>query len=261
MSAAIRNGIGASLLVAILVGCAQAGGSAIESAHALGGTCLASFSADRCQALAFGAATQAGVPFERVAAIDVVPNPSPDSMPDFAHRTFLEVTLADGRVLSMAISCPGIAAAFDPKCMPEPVVPLAYPRPGSGGYTDTPENATPFPSLDPTAVDHARPLQVSQLVVPITALGRQTIVVGTAQLPNGYLAQGDFALSDPWPSSVLFNDGIRLEIRPTGGGSPLQNLYEHGWHEGVEQVEATITFDVAWFEPGATFTIVNVVVR
>jgi hypothetical protein len=225
------------------------------------GTCTTTFSADRCQALAFEAATQLGVGFDQVLAVDVVPNPSPEQI-DFAHRTFLSVALVDGSRHDVVISCPGIAGAYDPPCMAVPVVPLSYPRgsDGGGGYTDTPEDALPFPSLDPAAVAGARPLRVASLLVPITATGPHSILVGTALLPNGYLAEGDFSLADPWPSDVLLN-GVNLEVRPTAGGDPLRNLYEHGWHPGVEEVAATITFDVAWFEPVATLPIVNIVVR
>lgn len=234
----------------------------VGSPHAMGGSCEASLSGDRCQALAFAAAQQLGVPFDSVTAIDVVPNPSPVQI-DFAHRTFLSVVLVDGSRNAIVISCPGIAGGFDPPCMNVPTVPLSFPRgrEGGGGYTDTPENATQFPSLDPSAVATARPLIVASLVVPIASTGRRTIVVGSASLANGYLAEGDFGLRDPWPSDVLFNGGISLEVRPTAGGPPLQNLYEHGWHDGVEEVEASITFDVAWFEPGASLDIVEIVVR
>jgi hypothetical protein len=236
--------------------------TSVGQIHDLAGSCASKFSADRCQALAFAAATQLGVGFDQVRTVDVVPNPSPVEI-DFAHRTFLEVVLASGERRSVVISCPGVAAAYDQQCMPEPVVGLSNPRgsEGGGGYTDTPENATPFPALDPAAVANARPLLVARLTVPITATGPRTIVVGTALLANGYLAEGAFGLADPWPSNVLLASGIRLEVRPTAGGEPLQNLYEHGWHPGVEDVTATITFDVAWFEPGASLPIVNIVVR
>jgi hypothetical protein len=234
--------------------------TSVGQVHELAGTCALQFSADRCQALAFAAATQLGVGFDQVRAVDVVPNPSPVEI-DFAHRTFLEVALANGDRRSVVISCPGVAAAYDQQCMPEPVVGLSYPRGGEGGYTDTPENATPFPALDPAAVANARPLSVPRLLIPITSTGPRTIVVGTALLANGYLAEGAFGLADQWPSNVLLASGIRLEVRPTAGGEPLQNLYEHGWHPGVEEVTATITFDVAWFEPGATLPIVDIVVR
>ncbi|HEY4227932.1 MAG TPA: hypothetical protein VGM49_06305 [Candidatus Limnocylindrales bacterium] len=212
--------------------------------------------------MALAASQQLGVAFDQVAVIDVVPNPSPVEI-DFAHSTFLSIALADGSRHDVVISCPGIDGAFLPPCMDEPTIPLGFPRgsQGGGGYTDTPENALPFPSLDPAAVANARPLLVASLPVPITATGTTTIVVGTALLANGYLAEGDFGLSDPWPANVLLNGGVSLEVRPTTGGDPLRNLYEHGWHPGVEEVTATITFDVVWFEPGANLPIVNIVVR
>ena len=235
--------------------------TSVGQVHDLAGTCTSTFSADRCQALALAAATQFGVGFDRVLEIDVVPNPSPNQI-DFAHRVFLSVVFADGSRHNAMISCPGIAGAYDPPCMAVPIVPLSFPRgrEGGGGYTDIPENASAFPSLDPAAVAVARPLLVASLAVPMTATGTTSIVVGTALLANGYLAEGDFGLADPWPSNVLLS-GVRLEVRPTGGGEPLRNLYEHGWHPGVEEVTATITFDVAWFEPGAILPIVHIVVR
>lgn len=234
----------------------------VGSPYVLGGSCEQSASRDRCQALAFAAAGQLGVPFDGVRSLDVVPNPSPDGI-DFAHRTFLEVTLWDGTRQPVVISCPGIAAAYAPPCMSAPVVGLGYPRgtEGGGGYTDLPGNPTPFPALDSVAVKEARPLLIDELLIPITRTGRQAIAVGKALLPNGFLAEGQFGLSDPWPSDVLFDGGIVLEIRPTAGGEPLMNLYEHGWREGVEEVEATITFVVAWFQPGASIKVVHLVVR
>jgi len=60
---------------------------------------------------------------------------------------------------------------------------------------------------------------------------------------------------------VHFSYGPTLVVKPVGGGPELMNLYEHGWHEGVEEVEATLTFGVSWFKPGASITVVNLVVR
>jgi hypothetical protein len=238
----------------------------VGRAHDLAGTCATQFSADRCQAMAFEASRQLGVGFDEIAAIDAVPKPSPEGI-DSAHRTFLSVALADGSRHDIVISCPGVAAAYDPPCMALPTVPVSFPGGADasagygGGYTDTPENATPFPALDPSALAAARPFRIARLDVLITATGPRSMVVGTALLANGFLAEGGFGLADPWPSDILFNAGPRLEVRPTAGGHPLQNLYEHGWHPGVEEVTATLTFDVAWFEPGATLPIVNFVVR
>jgi hypothetical protein len=228
--------------------------------HELAGTCASKESPDRCQAMALAAANLLGVGFDQIVAIDVVPNPSPEAI-DFAHRTFLEVTLAGGNRQSVIISCPGIAAGYDPPCMSQPVVPIGYPLGPEGGYRDTPENATPFPELDPAAVAAATPLSIKSLDIPVTDPGHQTLVLGRATLPNGYLTAGSFAMADPWPSDVLFATGPRMVLTPTAGGPPLQNLYEHGWHAGTEEVEATLTFDVAWFKPGASFTITDIVVR
>jgi len=241
------------------VGDGEAPPTPVGPPHVLGGTCGSQFDADRCQALAFGAAEQLGVRFEQVIAVDVVPNPSPGPGPDFAHRTFLEVTLADGSRRDVTISCPGIAACCLPPCMAEPAVPVG--SPWQAGYHDRPGDATPLPSLEPDAVRDARPLSIPRLTIPVDSLGRHEIGLGQATLPNGYLSFSNLQLADPWPSNVLFKVGVGLEVTPASGGPPLENVYETGWQHGTVAVDVTLTFDVVWFEPGASFEIVDVVVR
>lgn len=68
-------------------------------------------------------------------------------------------------------------------------------------------------------------------------------------------------LVDSWPADLTILDGVRLEVRSLDDGKPLMNIYEHGWRKGVEPVEAFLVFDVFRFEPGATLSIRNVVVR
>jgi hypothetical protein len=233
------------------------GPTSVGAVHDLAGTCMQTLPGDRCQALALAAASQLGLGFDQVVAVDVVANPSPDGI-DFVHRTFLEVALADGSVHSIVVSCPGISGAYYPPCMPEPVVTLGSP---GGAYTDIPENATPFPLLDADAVAASVPLRIPSTRVAVDGLGPHSIVLGRATLPNGRLTEASFGMADPWPSDVLFHGGIQMVVAPTAGGPPLENLYQHGWHAGTEEVEVTLTFDVAWFKPGATFTIVDVVVR
>jgi len=223
--------------------------------------CAKTFSAARCDALEIGASESLAVGFEQVRSIQVVPNPSPVQM-DFAHRTFLAVTLDDGTTHSVVISCPGISGASDPPCMWDPKIPLGWP----GGldrccYTDIPGDATPVPPADPVAISQSRALRVSRLVIPITGRGSQTVVMGGAVLPNGLLRDSTFELAQAWSFDVHFRSGITLVVSPVNGGPALTNVYEHGWHDGVEEVEATLTFDVSWFKPGASITVVNLVVR
>jgi len=223
--------------------------------------CAKAYSAARCDALAIGASDSLGVGFDQVRSILIVPNPSPVQI-DFAHRTFLAVTLDDGTTHSVVISCPGISGAFDPPCMLDPKIPVG----GPGGldrccYTDIPGDATPVPSANPAATSQSRALGVPRLVIPITRLGPQTMEVGRATLPNGLLRDGTVDLAEPWSFDVHFRSGILLVVTPVAGGPPLTNVYEHGWREGVEEVVATLTFDVTWFKPGASITAVNLVVR
>jgi hypothetical protein len=39
------------------------------------------------------------------------------------------------------------------------------------------------------------------------------------------------------------------------------NIYDHGWIEGTERVEAILEFDVLHHDPGAVLSIADVVVR
>jgi hypothetical protein len=233
----------------------------VGQGHGLGGNCdRAGFSVDRCQALAFAAARKLGLAFDQIVSVDVVANPDPPPGGfDFANRTFLDIRVADGRELDATIACPGIDAASVPECMPEPAVPVG--SVDRGGYGDTPEGATPLPSLDPEAVANAKALRVPELAIPVERTGPQLIRLGTALLPNGYLTEATISLADPWPSSVLFEDGILMLLRPSTGGEPIRNEYETGWHQGTFEVDVTLTFDVAWFEPGTSFTLVDIVVR
>jgi hypothetical protein len=252
----LRASIGALVVAGSVQACA------IWSPARAGAPCATTFTADRCQALALAAADRLVVGFDAIAAVDVLPNPSPEPM-DRANPTFLSVVLLDGSRHDVTINCGGIRGAYFPACMADPAVPLGFSGAAASefGYADMPVGASPFPALDPGAVAAARSLQIDSLVVPVTAVGPQVIVVGRASLPNGYLAEAQFALADPWPSDVLFTWGISIEVRPVAGGPPLRNQYEHGWHEGVEEVEATLVFDVAWFLPGASIPIIDLVVR
>ncbi len=223
-----------------------------------GEPCASVFNSDRCDALAAFAADQLGVPFPTIRAIGILPNPSPGQI-DFAHRTFLSVGLDDGTRRPLVVSCPGIASATDPQCMPSPAVPLS--GSSNGGYTDVPDGSTPLPALEPAAVANARPLRIAELDIPITSLGRTKMTIGTALLANGVLRDRHFALRDPWSTNVHFADWITVEVTPVGTDVPLTNLYEAGWRPGVEEVVVTLTYNVVWFQPGATLSLVDLLVR
>ncbi len=108
----------------------------------------------------------------------------------------------------------------------------------------------------------ATELRVDRVDIPIDHTGRHEIVLGEAWLPNGLLTTADFELVDDWPPGVtILGDGVSLEVRSELDGQPIQNIYEHGWREGIEGVEAVLVFDVFHFDPGATLSIQDVVVR
>ena len=119
------------------------------------------------------------------------------------------------------------------------------------------------PSITPEALAQAISLRIPRLDIPVDHTGRYEVPVGEARLPNGILTSADFALVEPWPAGVsILDGGVRLEIRALDdGGTPIRNIYEHGWRPGTERVEAVLVFNVAHFDPGATLGVKDVVVQ
>jgi hypothetical protein len=169
----------------------------------------------------------------------------------------LLVTLADGTMHQVAM-CGGVDMA--PPCVDDPH--LTWSSVTQGGYRDVPEGSSPVPSAAPDALAGGTELRIGRLDIPIDHTGLHEIVLGEAWLPNGLLTTADLSLVDVWPSDLSIVDGrVNLEIRSKSDGQPIRNIYEHGWREGIEGVEARLVFDVFRFEPGAMLSIQDVVVR
>ncbi len=167
------------------------------------------------------------------------------------------VTLADGTLHQVSM-CGGVD--MSPPCVDNPH--LTANSVTQGGYHDVPEGSSPVPSAAPDALEMAMELRIDRLDIPIDRTGLHEIVLGEAWLPNGLLTTAEFDLVDVWPSDVTIIDGrVSLEVRSMTSGQPIQNIYEHGWREGIEGVEAVLVFDVFRFEPGATLSIQDVVVN
>jgi hypothetical protein len=81
-------------------------------------------------------------------------------------------------------------------------------------------------------------------------------------LPNGILTDATFSLVDDRPTDLsLTTDGIELALRSLDGGGDFWNIYDHGWHPGVERVEARLVFDVEQLDPGARLQVRGIAVR
>jgi hypothetical protein len=131
-----------------------------------------------------------------------------------------------------------------------------------GGYHDFPEDATPVPTAAPDAIAEATELRIDRLDIPIDHTGLNEVRIGELLLPNGLLTAAEFELVDDWPANVTILDrGVGLEIRSLADGKTIYNVYEHGWRDGTERVEAVLVFNVFRFDPGATLGIRNVLVR
>jgi hypothetical protein len=219
----------------------------------------------RCLAITDTAAAQLKTTREDVVSIHVIPDPTPEvrdgvtilhTLGGAARMNFL-VTLADGTT-HQASMCGGVD--MSPPCVDNPH--LTADDLIHGGYHDVPEGSSPVPSAAPDALAEATELRIDRLDVPIDRTGPYEVVLGEARLPNGLLTTADFALVDAWPPDLTIIDGrVSLEVRSRLDGQPIDNIYRHGWREGTEGVEAVLMFDVFRFDPGATLSIADVVVR
>ncbi len=227
--------------------------------------CAQAFNPVRCLAMTDTAAWQLHTTRENVMALVIMPPPTPEVLPNGdvilqtlggARGVDLAVTFADGSTHRVQM-CGGIPSG--PACSDDPHIDV-----GSimhGGYFDTPEGSSPVPSAAPDALADAKELRLDGMDIAIDHVGPYEVRLGEAWLPNGLLTQADFALVDDWPADLTILDGVRMEVRSLDDGKPLDNIYRHGWHKGVEPVEAFLVFDVFRFEPGAKLSISDVVVR
>jgi hypothetical protein len=243
-------------LLFVLIGCdastgltSQAGARPCEVVH----------SSARCDAILVAGAADASVDPTTVTAVTLLPEPPPDGM--IRGKSFdVRLTLADGTTRDATIFCGGISPAYLPECMQDPTISLS--APGNEGYRDLPENATPVPELDPAAMARAVPLLIPRLEVPIDGPGPKRIRLGEAALANGIIQEASFEIEGDWPAGVVVRNGsVRIDLVPVDGGAPIQNIYEHGWKEGVERVDVLLVFDSALVRPGASLVVLNLRVR
>jgi hypothetical protein len=248
-----------------LVGCDSLAGMFADDEQPTAKPCGQAFNAVRCLAMTDAVASRLHTTREDVISLEIMPEPTPQVIDGVtiiqtrggAAPIELRVTLADGST-HLDSMCGGIPSG--PACMDEPQL-----ETGSvtrGGYHDVPQGASPVPSPAPDALSAATELRIDRRDIPIDHTGPQEVRLGEAWLPNGLLTTADFALVDDWPPGVtIIEGGVNLEIRSIEDGKPLWNIYEHGWRESTERVEAILIFDVFRFEPGATLSIRDVVVR
>lgn len=182
----------------------------------------------------------------------------------FATVTF---TLTDGTTTAGDVSCPSMNV-YSLVCTDNPEIPLSAPY-GDGTFShDLPCNLpgggcpSPMPTINPRAAKAAVPLRVDARDIPITSIGPMEVDMGRATLPNGFLTDTAFTLADPHTRTFQVAEGINLEVRSLDPSRPpLDNIYEHGWYPGTEDVEVYLVMDVTSFTPGAMLEVRDLVVR
>jgi hypothetical protein len=230
-------------------------------------------SAHRCAYIVAWAKTQAGLRADAPVTIALMGDPGCGDDPNtLCARTMAFVvrvrfTPPSGDPIDESVFC-GVGGESSLLCTEHPEIRLSSPT--MSGYHDVPcggedpsSCATPLPPIDPAAAAEAAPLRVAALDIPIAHAGDYSIPVGTAVLPNGILTVASFTLEDDSPTDVVISagTGVFLGITSLNDGRPLWNYFDHGWHPGVEHVEATLTFTVESFEPGAVLRVRDLVVR
>jgi hypothetical protein len=265
-----RTGAG-PLAIALLVAFAVAGCDAfanmVKGPAPTPQPCGQLFNAVRCLAMTDAVASRLVTTRENVASLEVLPDPTPEvrdgvtiiQVRGGAAPIELLATMADGTEHQVSM-CGGIPSG--PACSDDPHIDTySISKPGAG-YHDVPEGASPVPSAAPDALEMATELHIDRLDIPIEHTGPHEIVLGEAWLPNGLLTEADFELVDDWPPGLTILDGgVSLEVRSQLDGRPIWNIYEHGWREGIEGVDAVLVFDVFRFDPGAKLSIADVIVR
>ena len=120
--------------------------------------------------------------------------------------------------------------------------------------------ATPI-VLDPEAVAQAEGLRIDAIDVPAT-VGQHEVELGRATLPNGFLEAASFTLADLAPDGVVIPEGVHLVVTSTDASRPpLGNVYDRGIFPGVEEVVATLVFDVVEAPQGAVLQVRGLIVR
>jgi hypothetical protein len=258
--------VGVVMVAIVLAGCDAISG-AFRGVPESPQPCGQLFNAVRCLAMTDTAALRLRTTREDIVAIDVIPDPTPVTRDGVTiiettsggKPIDLRVTLADGTIRDAMMFCVGVNQ--EPACVDDPHIDI-HSISLDGGYHDSTADATRVPSAAPDAIADAAEVRIDRLDIPIDHSGRHEVRLGEAWLPNGLVTTADFALVDDWPPGVtILEGGVSLEIRSQGDGKPIRNIYEHGWHAGIEGVDAVLVFDVFRFDPGATLSIRDVVVR
>jgi hypothetical protein len=217
--------------------------------------CAVVYSVARCDAMTDIVAADIDKNRDDVTAVAIVP----DAPPGGVHLSAgwhirVRIALRDGSIHDKEI-CGGVL--HEAACLDDPRLQI---RSAIDGYRDVPEGASPIPALGTSAKEAASPIRVASVSIPIDREGPQEVDIGEGSLPNGVWTIGTFDVAEPWPDDVAFRDAtVVLELRSLErGGKPFENMYVHGWRDGVERVRAVLRFDVLWFRPGATLELRNV---
>jgi len=272
----LGRAVAIGLALATLTGCGFLGSADPQGPVSYPAGCGAfDLSPRRCQFIVGSLAREADVDLGLVHSIELLGDPGcqenierlPGEPAVLCMRTVsfvvrVRFTLVDGTVRERDQLC-GVGGQYSFRCSERPEIEVNVP---TADYFDVPCSgdgvsgcATPLPEPDPETLLAASPVVVPRLDIPIDHLGRHAVALGGGTLANGLLRTSTLTLEDPMPTDVLLGSAVRLEVTPVDPRDPpFSNYYEHGWVDGVQAFSAALTFDVAWFEPGAVISITDI---
>lgn len=257
-----------ALVVLFTVSCARLMGRAPDPSPQ---RCEDVYSERRCLAIEDAATAYSHATRDDIEMTVIVPSPRPsgDQIANLggAAPITVRVVLRDGRTIETQM-CAGIPSG--PACGEEPGEWETGGDLIGSGYHDVPcageppdGCATPVPSIDADLLSDAVPIRVGSHTIAIDHTGPYSVSLGKGSLPNGILTEATYELTDPWASEITYRESpprvVIHSLEPDD--HPFENVYEHGWRDGLERVEAVLVFDVKRFDPGATIEVRDVVVR
>jgi hypothetical protein len=126
---------------------------------------------------------------------------------------------------------------------------------------DDPCHPSPIPTIDPLVALDGRPLVLPVTTVRLDHVGRYTIPLGTAVLPNGVLTRAEGALdSETYPGLTIEDHAIRLRLVGEDGAY-RGNTWNDGWHPGTETVHVQLEFTVSALEAPVSIGIEDILVE
>ena len=250
----------AAVVALLTVACSMAGIGSPRSGAYPGACGQWSYEANRCAAIVAEARHEARIDEAGVAWIELLPFDQPQTLSG-GQVAAVRFHLADGSTIDQDVWCVGVS--FKRACND-----VAQIQTNSGVDSDVPCSGEPPdgcatlpPEPDPSAIAAATPFRLDSLAVPLDHEGRYSLELGAATLPDGYLSERSFRITETMPDTFWIEEGVRLEIRPDVAGRPAIGSRYREPFDGPEPVTVYLVFEVTQLDSPSVLQVRDVVVR